>query len=175
MGEDVVGLVLATGEAGLLPEGRELLKKLPAGSQVQHILPGQRVIQERVIDVGEEPGTTDEKGRGAVWERSGGRERERERERQLTSCRGQHWYKLHGDTSMQREESGLCVICLSLVGIITRLALINVRVKVCVALTSRRRPGRSSLPLKPELSSCREEERERERERGGSKCSQRNQ
>lgn len=35
---------------------------------------------------------------------------ERERERgQPTSCRGQHWYKPPGDTSMQCEESGLCV------------------------------------------------------------------
>lgn len=78
MGEDVVGLVLAAGEAGLLPEGRELLKKLPAGSQVQHILSGQRVIQERVVHVGEEPGRTDEKAEGRCEKRVG-RERERER------------------------------------------------------------------------------------------------
>lgn len=59
VGEDVVGLILATGEAGLLPEVRELLEQRPTGSQIQHILSGQRVIQERVIHVGEEPGATD--------------------------------------------------------------------------------------------------------------------
>ena len=34
MGEDVVCLILATGEAGLLPEEGELLQQRPAGSQI---------------------------------------------------------------------------------------------------------------------------------------------
>jgi len=58
VGEDVVRLVLATGKAGLPPEVCELLEQRSTGSQVQHILSGQRVIQERVIQVGEEPGAT---------------------------------------------------------------------------------------------------------------------
>lgn len=57
--EDVVRLVLAAGDARLLPEVRELLEQRPAGSQVQHILPGQRIVQERVVHVGEEPGAAD--------------------------------------------------------------------------------------------------------------------
>lgn len=57
--EDVVRLVLAAGDARLLPEVRELLEQRPAGSQVQHVLPGQRVVQERVVHVGEEPGAAD--------------------------------------------------------------------------------------------------------------------
>lgn len=57
--KDVVGLILATGEARLLPEERELLEQRPTGSQVQHILSGQRVIQERVIHMGEEPAGAD--------------------------------------------------------------------------------------------------------------------
>lgn len=57
--EDVVRLVLATGDARLLPEVCELVEQRPAGSQVQHVLPGQRVIQEGVVHVGEEPGATD--------------------------------------------------------------------------------------------------------------------
>lgn len=56
MGEDVVRLVLATGDAGLLPEVRELLEQRAAGPQIQHVLSGQRVVQERVVHVGEEPG-----------------------------------------------------------------------------------------------------------------------
>lgn len=59
MGEDVVRLVLPTGDARLLPEVRELLEQRPAGSQVQHILPGQGIVQEWVVHVGEEPGATD--------------------------------------------------------------------------------------------------------------------
>lgn len=56
VGEDIVGLVRATGEAGLLPELHELLEQRPSGSQVQHILSGEMVVQEGVIHVGEEPG-----------------------------------------------------------------------------------------------------------------------
>lgn len=59
MREDVVRLVLAAGDARLLPEVRELMEQRPAGSQVQHILPGQRIVQERVVHVGEEPGVAD--------------------------------------------------------------------------------------------------------------------
>lgn len=57
--EDVVRLVLATGDARLLPEVWELLEQRPAGSQVQHVLPGQRIVQEWVVHVREEPGATD--------------------------------------------------------------------------------------------------------------------
>lgn len=34
VGEDVVCLILATGEAGLLPEVREVLEQRPTGSQI---------------------------------------------------------------------------------------------------------------------------------------------
>lgn len=59
VGEDVVSLILATGDAGLLPEVGELLEERPAGSQIQHVFSGQRVVQEGVIHMGEEPGATD--------------------------------------------------------------------------------------------------------------------
>lgn len=54
--KNVVGLVLAAGGPALLPEVGELMKQGPAGPQVQHILPGQRVIQEWVIHMRKEPG-----------------------------------------------------------------------------------------------------------------------
>lgn len=54
--EDVVSFVLAADLLGLLPELGELLCQGPGGAQVQHVLPGQGVIQERVTHVGEEPG-----------------------------------------------------------------------------------------------------------------------
>lgn len=62
VGEDVVRLVLAAGDARLLPEVRELLKQRPAGPQVQNVLPGQGIVQERVVHVGEEPGAKDTSG-----------------------------------------------------------------------------------------------------------------
>lgn len=49
--KDVVSLVLATGKARLLPEVVELLEQRPTGSQVEHILSWQSVIQERVVQV----------------------------------------------------------------------------------------------------------------------------
>lgn len=55
MGENVVGLVFATGDAALLPEMRELVLQRPAGSQVQHKFPGKGVVQEGVIHVGKQP------------------------------------------------------------------------------------------------------------------------
>lgn len=54
--EDVVSLVLATDLLGLLPELGELLGQGPRGPQVQDVLPGQGVVQERVTHMGEEPG-----------------------------------------------------------------------------------------------------------------------
>lgn len=48
-------LVLPTDLLRLLPEVGELLGQGARGAQVQHILPGQRVVQERVTHVGEEP------------------------------------------------------------------------------------------------------------------------
>lgn len=54
--EDVVSFVLAAGQARLLPEVGELLQQRSTGSQVQHILSGQGIVQERVVQVGEEPG-----------------------------------------------------------------------------------------------------------------------
>lgn len=62
MREDVVGLVLPAGEAGLLPEVCELLEQRSAGPQVQHILSGQRVIQERVVQMGEQPENSQKQG-----------------------------------------------------------------------------------------------------------------
>lgn len=56
MWEDVVSFVLATDLLRLLPELGEFLRQGPGGAQVQHVLPGQGVIQERVTHVGEEPG-----------------------------------------------------------------------------------------------------------------------
>lgn len=54
--EDVVSFVLATDLLRLLPELRQLLRQGPGGAQVQDVLPGQGVIQERVTHMGEEPG-----------------------------------------------------------------------------------------------------------------------
>ena len=54
--KDVVGLVLATGHPALLPEVRELVLQRSAGSQVEDVLPGQRVVQEWIVNVGEQPG-----------------------------------------------------------------------------------------------------------------------
>ena len=56
MWEDVVSLVLAAGEAGLLPEVGELVQEGPARPQVQHVLPGKGVVQEGVVHMGEQPG-----------------------------------------------------------------------------------------------------------------------
>lgn len=77
--EDVVRLVLAAGDARLLPEVRELLEQWPAGSQVQHILPGQGVVQEGVVHVGEEPGAADAGRLNVRWKRG-----------HSLSSRGQH-------------------------------------------------------------------------------------
>lgn len=55
MWEDVVGLVLAAVDPALLPEVGELVLQRPAGPQIQDVLPGQRVVQERVLHVGEQP------------------------------------------------------------------------------------------------------------------------
>lgn len=63
VGENVVCLILPTGEPGLLPEVRELLEQRSTGSHIKHILSGQRVIQERVIHVGEKPGEVDRSAR----------------------------------------------------------------------------------------------------------------
>lgn len=53
--ENVVGFVFAACDPTLLPEVGELVLQRPAGSQVENKLPGQRVIQEWVINVGEQP------------------------------------------------------------------------------------------------------------------------
>lgn len=55
VGENVMGFVFATGDPTLLPEVGELVLQRPAGSQVENKLPGQMVVQERVIHVGEQP------------------------------------------------------------------------------------------------------------------------
>lgn len=54
--EDIVSFVLAAGQARLFPEVGELLQQRSTRSQVQHILSGQGIIQERVVQVGKEPG-----------------------------------------------------------------------------------------------------------------------
>lgn len=59
--EDVVGLVLAAGDAGLLPEVMELILQGSARAQVQDVLSGQWVIQEGVIHMGEQPEEEQEK------------------------------------------------------------------------------------------------------------------
>lgn len=74
VGEDVVCLILATGDTGLLPEVRQLLKQRPTGSQIQHIFSGQRVIQEWVVHVGEQPGVTDIAKKTHKVSERGGRE-----------------------------------------------------------------------------------------------------
>lgn len=54
--ENVVGFVFATGDPTLLPEVRELVLQRSAGAQVEDKLPGQRVVQEGVVHMGEQPG-----------------------------------------------------------------------------------------------------------------------
>lgn len=56
MWEDVVSFVLPTDLLRLLPELRQLLRQGAGGAQVQDVLPGQRVIEERVTHMGEQPG-----------------------------------------------------------------------------------------------------------------------
>lgn len=55
VGENVVGFVFATGDPTLLPEVGELVLQRPAGPQVEHKLPGERVVQEGVVHVGKQP------------------------------------------------------------------------------------------------------------------------
>ncbi len=55
MGENVVGFVFATRDSTLLPEVGELVLQRAARSQVEDELPGQRVVQERVIHMGKQP------------------------------------------------------------------------------------------------------------------------
>lgn len=56
MWEDVVSFVLPTDLLRLLPELRQLLRQGAGGAQVQDVLPGQRVVEERVTHVREQPG-----------------------------------------------------------------------------------------------------------------------
>lgn len=56
MWEDVVSFVLPTDLLRLLPELRQLLRQGAGGAQVQDVLPGQRVIEEWVTHMGEQPG-----------------------------------------------------------------------------------------------------------------------
>ena len=51
-----MSLVLGTGDAALLPEVGQLVEERPAGTQVQDVLPGERVVQEWVVHMGEQPG-----------------------------------------------------------------------------------------------------------------------
>lgn len=55
VGENVMGFVFATGDPTLLPEMGELVLQRSAGPQVENKLPGQMVVQERVIHVGKQP------------------------------------------------------------------------------------------------------------------------
>lgn len=55
MGENVMGFVFATGDPTLLPEVGELVLQRSAGSQVENKLPGQVVVQERVIHMRKQP------------------------------------------------------------------------------------------------------------------------
>lgn len=55
VGENVMGFVFATGDPTLLPEVGELVLQGPTGSQVEDKLPGEMVVQERVVHVGKQP------------------------------------------------------------------------------------------------------------------------
>lgn len=119
--EDAVGLVLAAGDARLLPEVRELLEERPAGSEVQHILPGQRVVQEWVVHVGEEPGATDRHSRVNPSGTGGA----------VLSSRGQH-QQPHADP---RDEVSIYLTdCVNGVGLELRM---RASVGVCSPVTSR--------------------------------------
>lgn len=56
MGENVVGFVFTTRDPTLLPEMGELVLQGSARPQVEDKLSGQRVIQERVVHMGKQPG-----------------------------------------------------------------------------------------------------------------------
>lgn len=70
VGENVVGFVFATSDPALLPEVGELVLKWPTGSQVEDELPGQRVVQERVVHMGKQPRREVEVN--GIWEKVSG-------------------------------------------------------------------------------------------------------
>ena len=81
VGEDVVCFVLPADLLRLLPEVRELLCQGACGAEVEHVLPGQGVIQEGVTHMGEQPAREKDKRAGQAFLETDGKEGRPQRDR----------------------------------------------------------------------------------------------